>query len=129
MINVTRIDELHDDLLQHAGEQFMVQLRENQKTARDVLRTTHQLWLIQERDPLAVLGVVNHSLLSQSAYLWFVPFLALRAKHARTLYPVFDLWAYNYNYLLAQCFDERAARFAAFFGFKHKNGSVYERIN
>lgn len=129
MIDLVRIDRLHDDMFQYAGTEFVTQVRENEKTVRDVLRVTHQLWLMKSKnEPLGVVGVVNHCLLTQSAYLWFVPFMAFRAKHARAVRPLFTLWAHNYNYLLAQCFDDRAVRFAEFFGFEHKNGSIYERI-
>lgn len=128
MINATRLETWDDSLYEFAHPWVREAARAKAQLARQVLQLTSEFWMVREKEPLAMFGVIPYSVLDNSAYVWFLPFQGYSIAHARQSLVLFNGWANDYRKLTAHVdpTNATAVRFAEFFGFKQKEGEVFE---
>lgn len=128
MISAERLVWWTDKLLPLFPLDVLKEMQAQPQIVQQVVNATHEYWMIHDDEILVGLfGVVNGSLISQTAYIWFIPFKTYRTRHALRGRKLFEEWASEYRTVTAQCFNERSARFAALFGFVEIEPGIFER--
>lgn len=131
MLDAIRLESWDEALLEFARVDIKAEVAERSDAARRMAEMTHEFWLARDAGvPIAVFGALPGALISDTAYVWVIPFETYRAWHVRGCWKMVQLWAgeRSYRRLVANCFNPCAVRFALFFGFTETAPDVFERV-
>lgn len=120
-VQAFRLASFSPEWLDFASQDARRQLLEDPNLTYILLKTARELWVVFDRTvPILVLGIIPYSMIGSSAYIWLVPFRALKAIHLPTLRRMFRKHAIRFPMLHAKVTagSQKEMRFAEFFGFK-----------
>lgn len=130
MLSAERLVWWSEKLVPLFADDVIAEMQSQPNIVKRVINETDEYWIVHDNEvPVALFGIVNGSLIAQSAYVWFIPFKTYRTKHLLKGRKLFEDWAIGYRSIIAQCFNDRSKRFARLFKFTEIAPGVFERKN